>query len=275
MSTTEQLHREQGVDIDYRPFHPLAFVAVIMGILALLTFASFAMLVPAAIGIGTGWLAIRGCEGGARRSGHRLAAIGVFLASLGAAVGLTLYFGRIAVIRSVGRQHAEEIVSLLEKDYLEEVFSLNSHPLFRPDTGADQVAWYRQTEVLPEHKDSPAFEINAWLSLAPMAWMYEDKVAGKHEFVEQGYYQVIGAEERISCRYRYLPGDPETEPFLYDIELRRRIDPRLDGAHWMARIQGVIPEGTEEEPQMASIRSTQDPRTLFHRDYADDQATED
>ncbi len=239
-SPSNQLLREQGTEIEYLPFNPLALLAVVFGLLSLLTFVSFAFLPVGMAGMIVGVVAMIGCNEGRTRSGYNFARAAVLLSALGLAMGLGHHFGRLGWLVHVARGHAAKMIAFVEEDRLEEAHSFAYEFYMRPEPGTNLIEYYMSTEVPKGHQSPPAASLNIWMTMHPLNIMCEDELRGKHEYVGFQDYKTSQLEENIILRYRYVPASSDIKPILYDIDLKRSIRKPPIGTQWHADFKGVV-----------------------------------
>jgi hypothetical protein len=250
---SNQLLREQGTEITYRPFSPLALLAFIFGLLSLLTIVSFAFLLVGIAGLAVGLVAMLGCAEGRARSGYNIARAGVFLAAAGLTMGLGHHFGRISWMGHVARRNAEQLIAYIENDQLEEAHSLALAYFMRPQPGTDLIAYYMSKDVPKGHQAPPVVDLNHWLSLHPPASMCKDELRGRHEYVGYQKHATTQLDEQVVLRYRYHPASPDIQPFEYDIDLKRTLVRPPTGAQWRAQLESVVVLTGNEKPVRETV----------------------
>lgn len=262
-SPSQQLLREQGTEIEYLPFNPLALLAFVFGLLSLFTIVSFAFLPVGIAGIIMGVVAMIGCNEGRTRSGYGLARAAVIFSALGLALGLGHHFGRLGWLTHVARGHAETMIALVEDDRLEEVHSFLYEFYMRPEPGTDLIKYYESKDVPEGHESPPVAALNFWLTVDPMNIMCQDELRGKHEYVGFQEYKRSQLEENIVLRYRYIPASSEIKPILYDVDLKRGVRNPPIGTQWHGFFKGVV-IATGEAPKREMVsRFSLDPRKRF------------
>lgn len=249
-SPSSQLLREQGAEIAYKPFSPLALLAFLFGLLSLLTIASFAFIFVGIAGIVVGWVAMYSCKEGRARSGYNLARAAVFFSALGLAMGVGHHLGRIGWLVHVGKSHVAELIAYVERDMLEEAHSLSYPYYMRPDPGTDLIEYYINPEAPKGHNNiPPVAAINFWMNMHPMGTVCDDYLRGKHEYVGFQEYKTNRNVENIVLRYRYIPASPDIAPFVYDADLKRRVLKPPTGVQWEGFFKAVFFLTGDETPE--------------------------
>ena len=263
-SPSSQLLREQGTEIAYKPFSPLALLAFVFGLLSLLTIASFAFIAVGIAGIIIGWAAIYGCKEGRARSGYNIARAAVFFSALGLAMGIGHHVGRIGWLTHVAKIHAGELIADVEADLLEEAHSLSYPYYMRPDPGTDLIEYYKNPEAPKGHNNIPPLSaLNFWMFMHPTGTMCEDNLLGKHEYVGFQKYNSKGNVYNIVLRYRYIPASPDIAPFVYDIDLKRNTLKPPTGVQWEGFFKAVFFLTGNEKPERKQAPANLKPRRRF------------
>jgi hypothetical protein len=262
-SPRNQLLREQGTEIAYKPFSPLALLAFLFGLLSFLTIASFAFIAVGIAGIIVGLVAMFGCKEGRVRSGYNFARAGVFFSALGLALGVGHYSGRIAWLCHVAKTHAAVLIANIENDLLEEAHSLSYPYYMRPAPGTDLIEYYKNPEAPKGHNNiPPVAAINFWMDMHPTGTICKDLLRGKHEYIGFQEYNTGRSLENIVLRYRYIPASPDIAPFVYDIDFKRNTLAPPIGIQWEGFFKAVFVQ-TGEKPVRSSVAVNTSPRRRF------------
>lgn len=246
-------------EIQYRSFNPWSLVALLFGLLSLLTIASMGWLVMAALGVVAGSYAMAGCAK-RRLIGYGVAWLAVFLSIAGATLGVGYYFGRIGWLATIARWHGETVIAAIQADRLEEAFTYALEPGIRPERGTDLFEYYKSNEKPRDQPMSPVVSLNLWMQLHPVMPMVDDLLNGQFNYVGYQSHQVFPDREEVILRYRYTPKFTDIEPFVFDINYHRRRYPDPIGGQWRARLFGVADEDADQTPVRNSTTAPTTPR---------------
>ncbi len=251
-------------EIGYRPFSPLALVAILLSLFAFLTIAHPAFVLPGLAALVVGVIAAMRCDHGRRMSGYRLALAAVFLATAGISLGFGHRAGRNFWLCITARDLAKTVFDDVHEDLLEEVLAYATEPLYRQPAGTDMVNYYASTTVSPGMRLPPSGEINVWMELPPFKWMVDDELNGVNEYVG---VETIPLKKRNSetfvLRYRYRPATPDLPPFEYEVHFERFPYYKLSSAYWRIWFEGITEKGGK--PERATLRPSIQPRKRIRR----------
>ncbi len=217
---SEGLRHEE--DIEYRPFNPLAMLALALAVIGCFAIGTMFVLPVNILAALLAIFAIRQSGEGQRFSGGGVAAAALFVAVAGGVMAVTYHVGRDWYLKSTARQYSMMVLQELANGRPENALSYGLDYNFRVPQGTDLKAYYQGTDKIMNETLEPYRQIQTWLQMTPIKEMIGDAMQGKLEFLGFGPYKRTPEWEYYPVDYRYTPSSPELPTVEFQIVMLRR-----------------------------------------------------